>query len=124
MLNRATVSIHIEPETTSAADHGDGQPIDDGGRAHRDFAGQPLADFGDIERAEHGTHAESPQHDAVGLGAAMQQVACHQRHQGRYRTARDAGDQRARQHDTNGRRVPYIAHPRDHRPVEPLARQA
>src|ERR1700744_3172262 len=78
ILNSATASIQTAPATTSAA------AVKTGSR------GPALADLGDVERADHRTHAEGPEHDAVGLRPAMQQVARHQRHQGRYRTAVNA----------------------------------
>ena len=69
--------------------------------AHRRFAGHALANFRDVERADHRAHAEGAEHDAVGLRAAIQEIARHQRHQRRDRAAEDASDQRARQHDAD-----------------------
>ena len=82
-------------------DHGNRKTHGDRADAYRGFTAQSLAHLGDVERADHRAHAEGAEHDAIGLRAAMQQVARHQRHQRRYRAAGDAGHQRARQHDAD-----------------------
>ena len=133
ILNSATASIHTAPASTSAiavrmalvlsATAAIAPAID---IVQARTAASPLnspADRADVQRADHGAHAEGAQHDAVGLRAAMQEVARDQRHQRRDRAADDAGDQRTGQHDPDRRRVGDVAHAGDHRAVEPLARQ-
>ncbi len=54
----------------------------------------------------------------------MQEIARHQRHQRRDRAADQAGQEGARQHDLDRRRIGDVARARDHGAVELFARQA
>ena len=134
MLNSAIAIIHTAPPITSAAavttgelaerDHGDRHRHHRGAAAHRGLGAEPLAHLADAERAEHRAHAEGAEHQPVGLRAAAQQVARHQRHQRQHRAAGDAGDQRADQHDADRGRIGDVAHAGDDGAVEFFTRQS
>ena len=62
-------------------DNGDTNAHDDHAQTDRTFVSQTSAKRRNIERSYHCTHAKRAQHDAVGLSAAMQEVARDDWHQ-------------------------------------------
>ena len=74
-------------------DNSDTDAHDDHAQSDRNFVSQTPPKRGDIERSYHRAHAKRPQHDAVCLRAAMQEVARDNRHERRDRSAGNSGNQ-------------------------------